>query len=145
MENKIYKTGFYTALYGTVLILLWIGIFKFTPTEAKAIVSLVENSPFMFWLYKITSVQGASNFIGFFEIVTALLLAAFPINKKLAFVGGILNTVIFLSTLSFMFSTPNSFRVIDGILVPDAFILKDLAFLGVGLMIIGLTFPKKIA
>lgn len=140
-ENKIFKTGFYSALFGAVIILLWIGIFKFTPTEAKAIKPLVENSPLMSWLYLIGNVQQVSNFIGIFEIITALLLATFPFNKKLSLVGGVLNTVIFLSTLSFMFTTPNSFNVVDGILLPDAFILKDLAFLGIGLMVIGANYP----
>jgi reactive chlorine resistance protein C len=141
MENKISKTGFYLALYGTVIVLVWIGIFKFTPTEAKAIKPLVENSPLMSWLYLIGNEQQVSNFIGIFEIITAALLATFPFSKKLSLVGGVLNTVIFLSTLSFMFTTPNSFNVIDGILLPDAFILKDLAFLGVGLMVIGTNYP----
>lgn len=145
MENKIFKTGFYTALWGAIIILLWIGIFKFTPTEAKAIKPLVENSPLMSWLYLIGNVQQVSNFIGIFEIITALLLATYPFSKKLSLIGGILNTVIFLSTLSFMFTTPNSFHTIDGILIPDAFILKDLAFLGIGLMVIGTnyTFLKQ--
>jgi reactive chlorine resistance protein C len=141
MENKIFKAGFYTALFGSIIILLWIGIFKFTPTEAKAIKPLVENSPLMGWLYLIGNVQQVSNFIGIFEIITALLLATFPFSKKLSLIGGILNTVIFLSTLSFMFTTPNSFHTIDGILIPDAFILKDLAFLGIGLMVIGTNYP----
>jgi uncharacterized membrane protein YkgB len=141
MENKVFKTGFYFALYGTVIILAWIGIFKFTPTEAKAIKPLVENSPLMSWLYLIGNVQQVSNFIGIFEVITAALLATFPFSKKLSLVGAVLNTVIFLSTLSFMFTTPNSFNVIDGILIPDAFILKDLVFLGMGLMVIGLNYP----
>ncbi|MCU0393458.1 MAG: YkgB family protein [Thermoflexibacter sp.] len=141
MENKISKTGFYLALYGTVIVLAWIGIFKFTPTEAKAIKPLVENSPLMSWLYLIGNEQQVSNFIGIFEVITAALLATFPFSKKLSLAGGVLNTVIFLSTLSFMFTTPNSFNVIDGILIPDAFILKDLVFLGMGLMVIGLNYP----
>jgi uncharacterized membrane protein YkgB len=141
MENKVFKTGFYTALFGAVIILLWIGLFKFTPTEAKAIKPLVENSPFMSWLYLIGNEQQVSNFIGAFEIITALLLATFPLSKKLSLAGGVLNTIIFLSTLSFMFTTPDSFRTIDGVLIPDAFILKDLAFLGIGLMVIGLNYP----
>ena len=140
MENKIFKTGFYTALLGTVIILLWIGVFKFTPTEAKAIKPLVENSPLMSWLYLIGNEQQVSNFIGIFEIITALLLATSPFSKKLSLVGGALNTMIFLATLSFMFSTPNSFQVVDGILIPDAFILKDFAFLGIGIMILGMNY-----
>ena len=35
--------GFLVALGGVVLILLWIGVFKFTPTEAAAIRPLVAS------------------------------------------------------------------------------------------------------
>lgn len=143
MKNKVFNLGFYVALYGTVLILVWIGAFKFTPTEAKAIEPLVRNSPLMNWLYQIGSVQQVSNFIGIFEIVTALLLASYPFSKQLAWIGGVLNTLIFLGTLSFLFTTPKAFQVVDGFLIPDAFILKDLAFLGIGLMVIGLSTKAK--
>ncbi len=139
MKDKVFSIGFYTALYGTVLILVWIGGFKFTPTEAKAIAPLVSNSPLMSWLYQIGSLQQVSNFIGIFEIITALLLASYPFSRKLALVGGVLNTLIFLATLSFLLSTPKAFQWVDGFLIPDAFILKDLAFLGIGLMVIGLS------
>jgi uncharacterized membrane protein YkgB len=143
MKSAIFRLGFYAALYGIVIVLIWIGAFKFTPTEAKAIQPLVANSPLMSWLYGLGSVQAVSNFIGIFEITTAVLLASYPLSRKLALVGGGLNTLIFLATLSFMFSTPKSFQIIDGFLVPDAFILKDLAFLGFGLMVVGLSLTKK--
>lgn len=139
MKNRIADFGFYVALYGTVLVLAWIGAFKFTPTEAKAIVGLVKNSFLMAWLYEIASIQQVSNFIGIFEIITAFLLASYPFHKKMAFVGGLLNTLIFLTTLSFLFTTPKAFQFVDGFLIPDAFILKDIVFLGVGLMVIGAT------
>lgn len=43
--------GFLVALAGVVLTLLWIGVFKFTPTEAAAIKPLVASHPLMSWLY----------------------------------------------------------------------------------------------
>jgi uncharacterized membrane protein YkgB len=42
-KNQFTQTGYYISLFGAALILLWIGIFKFTPTEAAAIKPLVEN------------------------------------------------------------------------------------------------------
>ncbi len=41
----IFQTGYYITLLGTAAILLWIGIFKFTPTEAAAIKTLVAHHP----------------------------------------------------------------------------------------------------
>ncbi len=56
--------GFNIAVVGTAIILIWIGLFKFTPTEAKGIQDVVKNSPFMSWLNTIFSIQGVSNLIG---------------------------------------------------------------------------------
>jgi uncharacterized membrane protein YkgB len=39
--------GFAIAIIGTAITLLWIGIFKFTSTEAKDRQDVVKNSPFM--------------------------------------------------------------------------------------------------
>jgi len=47
--------------YGLVLLLLWFGVFKFTPTEAQAIQPLVANSPLLSWLYSILVLRGSSS------------------------------------------------------------------------------------
>ncbi|WP_293925827.1 DUF417 family protein [Sphingobacterium sp. UBA6320] len=36
-SSVVSSVGYYISLFGSVLILLWVGIFKFTPTEAQAI------------------------------------------------------------------------------------------------------------
>lgn len=142
ISTKIEKIGFYTGLYGIVIVLIWIGLFKFTPTEAKAIAPLVENSPLMSWMYSVGNLQSVSIFIGIFEIISALLLASFPFSKKLALIGGVLTSFIFFTTLTFLFTTPDSFTFVDGFLVPDAFILKDISALGIGLLVVGLCLKK---
>ena len=133
--KKSDKIGFYTALYGVVIILLWIGAFKFTPTEAKAIKPLIMNSPLMSWMYGVLSEMGVSKLIGITEIGTGILLGLYPWVKKASFVGGILTSITFLVTLSFIFTTPNAITQIDGFWVVDAFILKDLMGLGIGLWV----------
>ena len=50
--------------YALVIVLLWIGALKFTAAEAAGIQGLVANSPLMSWLYRVFTVQGASNLIG---------------------------------------------------------------------------------
>ncbi|PWN66748.1 DUF417 family protein [Chryseobacterium oncorhynchi] len=135
-NQSTYKLGYYISLFGAALILLWIGIFKFTPTEAAAIKPLVENHFLTFFVYKIMSVQAMSNLIGTIEIIIALLLifsAKFAVLKKYAGIGMI---VTFLVTLSYLFTTPGMWKVVDGVPVTDFFILKDLMLLGFGLMIV---------
>lgn len=128
---------------GVVLILLWIGIFKFTPVEARAIQQLVEYSPLMSWMYKVGSVQAVSNVIGIFEIITAFLLAISPLSKKIAFIGGLFGTIIFLTTLTFLLSTPGVFRIVDNVPVTDFFILKDIMALGICLQVLLDHWPEK--
>ena len=135
-NQSTYKLGYYISLFGAALILLWIGIFKFTPTEAAAIKPLVENHFLTFFVYKIMSVQAVSNLIGAIEIIIALLLlfsAKFAWLRKYAGIGMI---VTFLVTLSYLFTTPGMWKVVDGVPVTDFFILKDLMLLGFGLMIV---------
>lgn len=135
VESQTYKTGYYISLFGAALILLWIGIFKFTPTEAAAIKPLVENHFLTFFVYKITGVQTVSNAIGAIEIIIALLLifsVKFASLRKYAGIGMIMT---FLVTLSYLFTTPGVWKIVDGIPVTDFFILKDAMLLGFGLMI----------
>ncbi|WP_454046441.1 DUF417 family protein [Chryseobacterium sp. Marseille-Q8038] len=135
-KNQLTRTGYYISLFGAALILLWIGIFKFTPTEAAAIKPLVENHFLTFFVYKIMSVQAVSNLIGTIEIIIALLLifsAKFAVLKKYAGIGMM---VTFLVTLSYLFTTPGMWKIVDGVAVTDFFILKDLMLLGFGFMIV---------
>lgn len=135
-KNLLSRIGYYISLFGAALILLWIGIFKFTPTEASAIKPLVENHFLTFFVYKIISVQAVSNLIGVIEIIIALLLifsAKFAVLKKYAGIGMI---VTFLVTLSYLFTTPGMWKIVDGVPVTDFFILKDLMLLGFGFMIV---------
>lgn len=135
-NQPAYTLGYYISLFGAALILLWIGIFKFTPTEASAIKPLVENHFLTFFVYKVMSVQTVSNLIGVIEIIIALLLifsVKFAVLKRYAGIGMI---VTFLVTLSYLFTTPGMWKVVDGVPVTDFFILKDLMLLGFGLMIL---------
>ncbi len=124
--------GFYISLFGTVLILLWVGLFKFTPSEAEAIQPLVSNHPLTFWMYNIMSAQVVSNCIGVFEITVAVLILLGLKYKLIAKIGAIGIITIFLMTLSYLFTTPGTFKIVDNIPITDFFILKDIMYLGFG-------------
>ena len=125
--ERIYKVGYYIGLFGTALILLWLGIFKFTNVEATSIKPLISHHFLLSWLYSIASEQMVSNLIGCIEISIALAFiigVRFATVRKIAFIG---NSITFCLTLSFIFTTPNMWRSIEGIPVTDFFILKDVA------------------
>ena len=113
--------------YGLVLVLALFGATKFTAPEAAAIQPLVANSPLMSWLYSVLSQQGVSNLIGTVELVTAALIAARAASARVSAVGSLLAVGTFLTTLSFLFSTPGAL----GAMHPaHGFLLKDVVLLG---------------
>jgi reactive chlorine resistance protein C len=127
------RLGIHVSRYGLVFTLLLIGVLKFTVGEARGIQPLVANSPLMFWLYRIFSLQGVSNLIGVIEIVVALLIAVRPFSARLSFIGSIGAIVTFLLTVSFLLSTPGAIQFSHGFpLLGDAgqFLIKDLVLLG---------------
>jgi reactive chlorine resistance protein C len=132
-RNCLERVGIHVSRYGLVITLLLIGVLKFTAGEAQGIQPLVANSPLMFWLYRIFSLQGVSNLIGAIEIVVALLIALRPLSARLSFIGSIGGIITFVLTVSFLFSTPGAFRFSHGFpLLGEAgqFLIKDLVLLG---------------
>lgn len=137
------KIGYYVGTCAAIVILLWLGIFKFTPTEAMAIKPYVATSFLMSWMYDVASLQFVSNFIGVFEIITALLLIGSFWSRLSGLIAGYLGVVIFSTTLTFLISAPGIWTVVDGVPTTDFFVLKDLAFLAIFLIIIGRNAPEN--
>ncbi|WP_108944163.1 DUF417 family protein [Shewanella halifaxensis] len=125
------EKGYLVGLAGVVLTLLWIGVFKFTPTEAEAIRPLVESHPLMNWMFSIFSVQGVSNLIGITEIIVAIGMVVGIWKPKIGYWSGLAAIVIFITTLSFLFTLPGVWKIVDGVPVTEFFILKDVVFLGI--------------
>jgi len=129
-------TGRAVSRYGLAIILLLIGLAKFTPEEAVGIQPLVAHSPLISWMYAVLSVRGVSNLIGCIEIGIAVLLSLRPVSARLSFVGSVAAIVTFVLTASFLLSTPGAIQLGSGISVLGAagqFLIKDLALLGVAL------------
>ncbi|MBC8084874.1 MAG: DUF417 family protein [Hymenobacter sp.] len=130
------RAGTLVLRYSLVLLVLWFGIFKFTPTEAAAIQPLFAHSPPFAWLYDVLSVRAVSNLVGTAEILIVLLIASRPWSPRLSYVGSLGAVVMFLTTLSFLLTTPGSFAVVDGLWVPGGtggFLIKDFTLLGAAL------------
>ncbi|BED90936.1 hypothetical protein PspMM1_34040 [Pseudoalteromonas sp. MM1] len=114
------------------MVLLWIGGMKFYEFEAKAIVGLVETSPFMSWLYTVFSVQGASNVIGGFDVLFAVLLGTGILlnNKKLIIVSGLACLSVFLMTQTFLITANGAFSASTLLERLGQFVIKDLWYVG---------------
>ena len=117
--------------YGLVLFLVGIGLLKFTAAEATTIQPWVAHSPFLGWLYAVTSVQGASNLIGVIEVTLGGLLAVHRWWPRLSALGSLGAAGQFVVTMSFLFTTPG--------LSPDTqgFLIKDVMLFGAALWTAG--------
>lgn len=120
--------------YSLILVLLWIGAMKFTAYEAESISGFVANSPLMSWAYQVISTRQFSGLLGVIELAVALLIAARPFSARLSAVGSALAAGMFLTTLSFLFSTPGVVESSLGFpalsVVPGQFLIKDFVLLG---------------
>ncbi|WP_232279640.1 DUF417 family protein [Sphingobacterium spiritivorum] len=139
----MYRAGYFISLAGSVLILLWIGIYKFTAVEAEAIRPLMEQHPLLSWMYSIFTIQQVSNIIGITEILLALVLILSIKWIKLRKIASIGMIITFVLTLSFLFTTSGMWKFREGIPTTDFFILKDLLLLGFGLMLPSLPSPIR--
>jgi uncharacterized membrane protein YkgB len=128
------------SLYASLAIIYaWFGGMKFTEYEAQGLVPLVENSPLLSWFYAVFSVRGFSTFLGFLEISIGLLIALRLASPIFSAAGGLLSAGLFITTVSFMISTP-------GVVVPELgppaitvapgqFLLKDVGLFAVSFWI----------
>ena len=139
--QRISVSGGFILRLGLIIPLAWIGLAKFTSQEANAIMPLVAHQPLMSWLYDVISVQTFSNVLGGIELLAAVLIAVRPVSALAGAVGSGVATLLFISTISFLFTTPDV--VADSSLhVPllselGGFLIKDFALLGAAVWTFG--------
>jgi len=102
--------GGLAARYGLAIVIGAFGLLKFTNYEAQGIAPLVAESPFMSWLYDIFSVYTFSVLLGVFEVAAAVLIAVKPWWPKASILGSALAILLFVATISFLFTTPGARR-----------------------------------
>lgn len=139
LSNWLTTGGQIVSRYGLVVVLAWIGFGKYAKMEARV---LIEHSPLMAWMYDVLSVGAVAKALGTAEITAAVLIALRPLWPKASAVGSAMAVVLFLGTLSFLFTTPGLVVAhYDGIPVlgaqPGQFLLKDLVLIGVALWSLG--------
>jgi uncharacterized membrane protein YkgB len=141
-SSRVDSIGRQLARYGLVVVVGWIGLMKFTAYEAEGIRLYVANSPLMSWVYGLMSVRGFSAVLGVVEVAVAVLIAARPLSPRASALGSALAVGMFLTTLSFLATTPGvwepsagGFPALSG--KPGQFLIKDLALLGISLWSLG--------
>jgi uncharacterized membrane protein YkgB len=128
------------ARYGLVVVIAWFGAMKFTHYESQGISHWVANSPLLSWVYNIMSIDAFGRLNGSIELIVAALLAVKPWFPKASVVGGIFASLFFVTTLSFMITTPGVGEASAGgfpVLSADGeFLMKDIALIGLALWLL---------
>jgi len=139
-EHPLATAGRLLVRYGLVVVIAWIGALKYTTYEATAIQPLIAHSPLFSWIYGVVSVRAFAAALGTAEIIAALLIAIRPLSPRISVIGSAMGVLLFLSTLSFLFTTPGAtaaggFPVLS--VLPGQFLLKDLVLVGAALWTLG--------
>ena len=142
LSSRAEAVGREVARYGLVVVVGWIGLMKFTAYEAEGIRPFVANSPLLSWVYGLMSVQGFSAMLGGVEVAIAVLIAARPFSPQASALGSALAVGMFLTTLSFLATTPGVWEPSAGgfpalSAFPGQALIKDLALLGISLWTLG--------
>jgi uncharacterized membrane protein YkgB len=142
LSSRVEAIGLELARYGLAVVVGWIGLMKFTAYEAEGIRPFVANSPLMSWVYGSLSVRGFSAMLGVLEVAIALLIAARSFSPRASVLGSALAVGMFLTTLSFLVTTPGVWEPSAGgfpalSAIPGQFLIKDLALLGISLWTLG--------
>ncbi len=132
--------GTHLLRYGLVFLLLLIGGMKFAQFEAEAIRPLVENSPLMSWMYRVTDYRTASGIIGVSELVIGVLIGLRPVARRISGYGGLVAVGLCLTTLGFLFTTPGALEPGNA---AGGFLMKDLILLGAAVCTAGEALQKK--
>ena len=143
--HSIQRIGRVVALIGVVLPLLWIGAMKFTQFEIDALQPIIGGTPWLAWLYPAFGKAGASYFLGIVEIAAALLIMLSPWSARAGLLGGALAVLTFLVTSSLVLVLPvweaqaGGFPALN---IVGQFVLKDVALLGIALVIVAETLDR---
>ncbi|MBA2292268.1 MAG: DUF417 family protein [Gemmatimonadales bacterium] len=120
--------------YGLALVLIVVGLLKFTTYEAKGIEPMVSNSPLLAWALATFGLATLSAILGTIEIALGLSIASRPFAPKLSFLGSAGAIGLFLVTLTFLLTTPGIWQPGYGFPypspMPGQFLAKDLVLLG---------------
>lgn len=141
ISSTITFLGHRVIRYGLAVVIGWIGMMKFTGYEANGIQPLVAHSPFMGWIYHFLNVRQFSDGLGVFEVAVAILIALRSWSPKASAFGSTLAALMFLTTLSFLLSTPGwepslgGFPFLSGAV--GQFLIKDVVLLGAAIWSLG--------
>lgn len=137
----MHTAGMTIIRYGLVVVIAWIGLLKFTASEAARIQQYVAHSPFLSWTHLMLDPRALAAVFGCIEVTAAMLILFRRWFPRVSAAGSVLAIGLFLTTLSFFFTTPGVGDAAAGgfpALSPTGqFLLKDVVLLGASVWTLG--------
>lgn len=141
LERMLESVGEIVLRYGLVLVIVWIGCLKFTAYEAQGVHAHASNSPLLSWAYHFLDIRNFSRALGMVEIALAMLIATRSFSPKVSAAGSLGAIAMFLTTLSFLLTTPGVWQLNYGFPslsgFPGQFLMKDVVLLGAAIWTAG--------
>jgi uncharacterized membrane protein YkgB len=144
--DRLVAAGRTIGLVGVILVLLLIGGLKFTQVEIDGLKPIIGPTPWLAWMYSAFGEANTSYLLGVAELATALLLILSPWSARAGIVGGAVASLTFFVTTTILFAAPiwepasGGFPWINEL---GQFLIKDVALLGVALMIFGESLARR--
>jgi len=118
-----------------VIIFLFFGYQKWFQYEADVLIPYISNGPFIFWLYPVFGIRGATWFLGVSEWTFGTLLFLRFWNKKLGILGALGSCVTFICTATIIPFMPDGWAASAGgfpaMTEHVAFLMKDIVLFSV--------------
>jgi uncharacterized membrane protein YkgB len=123
-----------------VIIFLFFGYQKWFAYEAQVLVPFISHGPFIFWLYPVFGVRGASWFLGCSEWVIGTLLLLGFWDRRAGILGAAGSTATFIATVTIIPFMPNGWAESAGGFPAMAgnvpFLMKDVVLLAVSVYLL---------
>jgi uncharacterized membrane protein YkgB len=138
--GKMESLGVTSLFISMAIVYFWFAGIKCTAIEAEGLVPLVSTSPILGWLYSVFSARTFSMLLGVLEMIIGFLFISRFVSPAASAVGALLSVGLFVTTLSFMVSTPGVVEPslgFPGLSLLGQFLLKDIVLLGVSVFAFG--------
>ena len=123
-----------------VIIFLFFGYQKWFEYEAQALLPYIGHGPFIFWMYPVFGVRGATYVLGIAEWLFGALLFAGYWNKKLGILGALGSCFTFIATATIIPFMPDGWAASAGgfpaMTERVAFLMKDLVLFAVSVYLL---------
>jgi uncharacterized membrane protein YkgB len=123
-----------------VIIFLFFGYQKWFEYEAQALLPYIGHGPFIFWMYPVFGVRGATYVLGTAEWLFGVLLFAGYWNKKLGILGALGSCFTFIATTTIIPFMPDGWAASAGgfpaMTERVAFLMKDLVLFAVSVYLL---------